>query len=69
LLVFFAFYLNLTILFIAEQLRYKTWLWWSRFALVMTLLQILTAIYLVFNVVKYISHDGTSSECQPGKLT
>ncbi|KAG6748652.1 hypothetical protein POTOM_048581 [Populus tomentosa] len=47
-------------------LRYKTWLWWSRFALVMTLLQISTAIYLVFNVAKYISHDGTSSECQPG---
>ncbi|KAH8489452.1 hypothetical protein H0E87_024901 [Populus deltoides] len=49
-----------------RRLRYKTWLWWSRFALVMTLLQISTAIYLVFNVAKYISHDGTSSECQPG---
>ncbi|XP_010999987.1 PREDICTED: uncharacterized protein LOC105107673 isoform X2 [Populus euphratica] len=49
-----------------RRMRYKTWLWWSRFALVITLLQILTAIYLVFNVAKYISHDGTSSECQPG---
>ncbi|XP_034903371.1 uncharacterized protein [Populus alba] len=49
-----------------RRLRYKRWLWWSRFALVMTLLQISTAIYLVFNVAKYISHDETSSECQPG---
>ncbi|CAK7348948.1 unnamed protein product [Dovyalis caffra] len=43
-----------------RRVRYKTWLWWSRFALVITLLQIVTAIYLVFNVVKYMSHNGTS---------
>ncbi|KAG5231942.1 hypothetical protein OIU78_015081 [Salix suchowensis] len=49
-----------------RRLRYRTWLWWSRFGLVMTLLQVSTAIYLVFNVAKFISHDGTSSECQPG---
>ncbi|KAJ6680409.1 LIPASE CLASS 3 FAMILY PROTEIN [Salix purpurea] len=49
-----------------RRLRYRTWLWWSRFGLVMTLLQVSTAIYLVFNVAKFISHDGTSSECQQG---
>ncbi|XP_048233466.1 diacylglycerol lipase-beta isoform X2 [Ricinus communis] len=46
-----------------RRMRYKTWLWWSRFAMVITLLQIMGAIYLVFNVAKYISHDGTSHQC------
>ncbi|KAL9397603.1 hypothetical protein Peur_011856 [Populus x canadensis] len=46
--------------------RYKTWLWWSRFALAMTLLQTATAIYLVFSVAEFMSHDGTSSKCRTG---
>ncbi|KAJ6941282.1 hypothetical protein NC651_007154 [Populus alba x Populus x berolinensis] len=46
--------------------RYKTWLWWSQFALAMTLLQTATAIYLVFSVAEFMSHDGTSSKCLAG---
>ncbi|XP_020533140.1 diacylglycerol lipase-beta isoform X2 [Jatropha curcas] len=51
---------------LTRRMRYKTWLWWSRFAMVITLLQIIGAIYLVFNVAKYVSHDGTSNECLLG---
>ncbi|KAL3604835.1 hypothetical protein D5086_005694, partial [Populus alba] len=46
--------------------RYKTWLWWSRFALAMTLQQTATAIYPVFSVAEFMSHDGTSSKCLAG---
>ncbi|KAJ6956297.1 hypothetical protein NC652_007398 [Populus alba x Populus x berolinensis] len=48
------------------RVRYKTWLWWSRFALAMTLLQTATAIYLVFSVAEFMSHNGTSSKCLAG---
>ncbi|KAH8517805.1 hypothetical protein H0E87_005645, partial [Populus deltoides] len=36
------------------------------FALAMTLLQTATAIYLVFRVAEFMSHDGTSSKCLTG---
>lgn len=36
--------------------------------MVITLLQTVGAIYLLFNVAKYISHDGISSQCLVGKM-
>ncbi|XP_007033999.2 PREDICTED: sn1-specific diacylglycerol lipase beta isoform X1 [Theobroma cacao] len=49
-----------------RRVKYKTWLWWSRFALVLTLLQILGAFYLLFYVARYLSQDGNSSQCFEG---
>ncbi|XWS13249.1 hypothetical protein CRYUN_Cryun36dG0021300 [Craigia yunnanensis] len=50
-----------------RRVKYKTWLWWSRFAMVVTMLQILGAFYLMFNVARYVSQDGNySSQCFVG---
>lgn len=51
-----------------EQLAYKRWLWWTRFALVMTVLQFSGAACLIFKVIRYLSYGGESSEhCVLGK--
>lgn len=53
-----------------EQRRYKTWIRWSRFALVITVLQFVGAIYLVFHVAKHKSQfdDGKFKDCVLGKV-
>lgn len=49
-----------------RRMRYKKWIWWTRFAMVITVLQFVGATYLVFHMTKHISHDGTSSDCVLG---
>ncbi|XP_022761696.1 uncharacterized protein LOC111307767 isoform X2 [Durio zibethinus] len=50
-----------------RRVKYKTWLGWSRFAMVVTMLQILGAFYLMFNVARYVSQDANvSSQCFVG---
>ncbi|XP_065867609.1 uncharacterized protein [Euphorbia lathyris] len=49
-----------------RRMRYKTWLGWSRFSIVITLLQIIGAIYLFSSVADFITHDGKSSHCLLG---
>lgn len=49
------------------QLKYKTWLWWTRFAMVITVLQFIGATYLMFRVAKFVSRDGMRRDCVLGK--
>ncbi|KAK4566880.1 hypothetical protein RGQ29_002938 [Quercus rubra] len=51
--------------------RYKTWIRWSRFALVITVLQFVGAIYLVFHVAKHKSQfdDGKFKDCFLGMIS
>lgn len=51
-----------------EQLRYKKWLWWTRFALILVTMQFAGAIYLIFHMTNYIAHDESSSGCALGKV-
>ncbi|XP_043724432.1 uncharacterized protein LOC122671340 isoform X2 [Telopea speciosissima] len=46
-----------------RRMRYKRWLCWTRFAMVVTVLQLLGATYMIFSVRKFVSHHGTSSGC------
>lgn len=48
------------------KLRYKKWLWWTRFALILVMLQSAGAVYLIFHITDYIAHDETSSGCALG---
>ncbi|WCJ41481.1 lipase class 3 family protein [Euphorbia peplus] len=49
-----------------RRTRYKTWLGWSRFSIVITLLQIIGAVYLFSSVADFVTHDGNSSHCLLG---
>ncbi|XP_023633112.1 uncharacterized protein LOC17897412 isoform X2 [Capsella rubella] len=49
-----------------RKLKYKTWLWWTRFAMVITVLQFIGATYLMFRVAKYVSRDGMPRICVLG---
>ncbi|KAL5542953.1 hypothetical protein UlMin_010663 [Ulmus minor] len=46
-----------------RRMRYKAWLWWTRFALVITVLQFVGATYLVFVLAHYVHHYGKTSDC------
>ncbi|XP_058093977.1 uncharacterized protein LOC131240008 isoform X2 [Magnolia sinica] len=52
-----------------RRIRYKRWLWWTRFGIVITILQFVAVTYLMFIIVKYVSYDGNSSGCFLGKDT
>lgn len=52
-----------------EQVRYKKWLWWTRFATVITVLQFIGASYLLYNMASHMSDNGTSSLCNFGKAS
>ncbi|KAK8585485.1 hypothetical protein V6N13_050464 [Hibiscus sabdariffa] len=41
-----------------RRVKYKIWLWWSRFSMVLTILQISGAFYLMISVAKYLSEDS-----------
>ncbi|XP_019172522.1 PREDICTED: sn1-specific diacylglycerol lipase beta isoform X2 [Ipomoea nil] len=43
--------------------RYRRWLWWSRFAAVITALQFLGAAYFLFILMKFIYQDGPPTSC------
>lgn len=49
--------------FLNEQVSYKRWLWWTRFAMFVTALQFVVATYLVFTVVSYVSHNPKTTDC------
>ncbi|XP_010522217.1 PREDICTED: sn1-specific diacylglycerol lipase beta isoform X2 [Tarenaya hassleriana] len=49
-----------------RRLKYKTWLWWTRFAMVITVLQFIGATYLMFHVAKFVSHGGMPRNCVLG---
>ncbi|XP_050938703.1 uncharacterized protein LOC103488587 isoform X4 [Cucumis melo] len=49
-----------------RRLRYKRWLWWTRFALILVMMQFAGAVYLIFHMTNYIGHDETSSGCALG---
>ncbi|KAA8531338.1 hypothetical protein F0562_006047 [Nyssa sinensis] len=51
------------------RMRYKRWLWWTRFVLVLTVLQFLGATYLMFIAAKHVFQDGTSSNCVLGHVS
>ncbi|KAE8702957.1 putative transcription factor [Hibiscus syriacus] len=49
---------------VLDPVKYKTWLWWSRFSMVLTILQISDAFYLLISVAQYLSKDAyLSTEC------
>ncbi|XP_009379930.2 uncharacterized protein LOC103968432 isoform X1 [Musa acuminata AAA Group] len=50
-----------------RRLRYKRWLCWTRFGMVVTVLQFLGAIYLMFIVLTDISYGGRSTSCFLGQ--
>ncbi|KAL0865442.1 hypothetical protein Bca101_044560 [Brassica carinata] len=52
-----------------RKMKYKTWLWWTRFAMVITLLQFLGATYLMFRVSTFVSPDGMPRHCVLGLST
>ncbi|KAG9447170.1 hypothetical protein H6P81_013298 [Aristolochia fimbriata] len=52
-----------------RRIRYKRWLWWTRFAMIVAVLQFLGATYLLFVTVKYASYHGESQACFLGQDT
>ncbi|TVU36169.1 hypothetical protein EJB05_18088 [Eragrostis curvula] len=46
-----------------SRLRYKRWLWWTRFGMIITMLQFVLAIYLMCIIVKDFSDGGSSKQC------
>ncbi|KAL5849154.1 hypothetical protein ACOSQ3_007215 [Xanthoceras sorbifolium] len=52
-----------TILRQQRRMRYKTWLWWTRFAIVIAVFQFVGATYLIFNMAKLVSDGDPSSNC------
>ncbi|CAN1732026.1 Diacylglycerol lipase-alpha [Linum perenne] len=53
---------------VQKRVRYKRWLWWSRLAMVVTVLQLLTAFFLLFNTMHYISHNQPTTQCVLDKI-
>lgn len=49
-----------------RRMRYKRWLWWTRFGMIITVLQLIGATYLMFIVVEYILHSENSRGCFSG---
>ncbi|KAG0540581.1 hypothetical protein BDA96_03G421400 [Sorghum bicolor] len=69
-------YLNLTSLSVYndsweiinhQKLRYKRWLWWTRFGMVITVLQFVLAIYLMCIILKDVLDGGSSKQCFSGQ--
>jgi hypothetical protein len=48
---------------LAEQVRYKRWLWWTRFGMAVGALQLVAAIYLMFVIVRDLSKERRSTSC------
>ncbi|CAM0884151.1 unnamed protein product [Alopecurus aequalis] len=49
-----------------SRLRYKRWLWWTRFGMVITVLQFVLAFYLVYIILKDLSAGNSLKECFSG---
>uniref|UniRef100_A0A0D6QZ81 Uncharacterized protein n=1 Tax=Araucaria cunninghamii TaxID=56994 RepID=A0A0D6QZ81_ARACU len=50
-----------------RRMAYKRWLWWSRFGILVTILQVLGATYFVIIIVNKSRHGHDSSSCYPGQ--
>ncbi|TXG72901.1 hypothetical protein EZV62_001480 [Acer yangbiense] len=55
-----------TILSHQRRMRYKTWLWWTRFAIVITVFQLVGATFLMINMAKLVSNGDPSTNCVLG---
>ncbi|CAO2172413.1 unnamed protein product [Urochloa humidicola] len=51
-----------------SRLRYKRWLWWTRFGMIITMLQFVLAIYLMCVIMKDVSAGGSSKQCFSGRI-
>lgn len=60
---------NLEKFIVNEQVRYRRWLWWTRFGMGVTALQFTGALYLTFVLVKNFSYDGKSKKCFLGNIS
>ncbi|KAK3204552.1 hypothetical protein Dsin_018598 [Dipteronia sinensis] len=58
--------LSHTILSHQRRMRYKTWLWWTRFAIVIAVFQLVGATFLMINMAKLVSNGDPSSNCVLG---
>ncbi|CAH9062374.1 unnamed protein product [Cuscuta epithymum] len=45
--------------------RYRNWLWWTRFAAVITVLQFIGAAYYLFTLTKMVYQNAVSTSCVP----
>lgn len=45
------------------RVRYKRWLWWTRFGMAVGALQLVAAIYLMFVIVRDLSKERRSASC------
>nr|CAB3479134.1 unnamed protein product [Digitaria exilis] len=54
-------------LFFCEQLRYKRWLWWARFGMIITMLQFVLALYLMCIIMKDVLAGGPLKQCFSGQ--
>ncbi|XP_068665380.1 uncharacterized protein [Aristolochia californica] len=52
-----------------RRIRYKRWLWWTRFGMIVTVLQFVGATYLLFVTVKNASYHDESHGCFLGQDT
>ncbi|KAL9264080.1 Diacylglycerol lipase-beta-like protein [Drosera capensis] len=52
-----------------RRMSYIKWLWWSRFATVILVFQLVVAAYLTCMVVRSISRDGTFDDCVIGPVS
>lgn len=51
--------------YLDKQVRYKRWLWWTRFGMVVTVLQFVAAVYLMF-IINDFAFNGNSKACFGG---
>ncbi|WOL02425.1 hypothetical protein Cni_G11144 [Canna indica] len=51
------------------RLRYKRWLWWTRFGMAVTVMQFIGAIYLTFILLTDLSYGGKSKACFIGTVS
>lgn len=48
---------------INKQVRYKRWLWWTRFGMAVGALQLVGAIYLMFVIVSDLPNERRPTSC------
>ncbi|CAI0541244.1 unnamed protein product, partial [Linum tenue] len=58
--------LQASVVRLRRRVSYTTWLWWSRLAIAITILQLGSALFLLFNVMEYITHHQPTSQCGLG---
>jgi len=51
-----------------DQMRYRKWLWWTRFGMMVTATQFIVALYVMYIIVKDISYSRKVNACFLGKV-